>query len=352
MTNRLSRLIACFKILEIDAFFVSNPVNIRYLTGYKAEDAWLLVTASETFYITDFRYVEHASRALGKLAKVVQFKESLFQTAVDLARGASVKRWGVEEEHLTYQAFNRLKSFCRKDIRLKPLSGVVESLRIVKDADELKLIRAAVAVNLEGFDYIRPYIKPGITEQDVLNRLEIFSKKSGAAFSFPPIIASGPNSAYPHAKVTDRRLRPGEPLLLDFGLEWEGYKSDLTRMFFLGKIQPSFMKVLSIIREAQEAAFRVLRAGIRASQVDAAARDFLAKKGLTDQFGHSLGHGVGLNVHEMPRLSAKSGVVLSENMIVTVEPGVYFPGRYGVRQEEMVLVTKNGCEVLSGDRNY
>ena len=348
MASRLSRLTAQFKPLGIDALFVSDPVNIRYLTGYKAEDAWLLVSRKKVFYITDFRYLEHVRRSLRDV-QVVQFKDSLFQTAADLAPKGTL---GFEENHLTYQQFTRLSQCGKGRAMLKPVSGAVEALRIIKDQEEVSLIRKAVALNLQGFRDIRSFIKPGVSEREIFFRLEGISRKRQAGFSFPPIVASGPNSAFPHARVTDRVLKAGEPLLLDFGLEQNGYKSDLTRMFFLGKMTHSFGKVLAIIKEAQEAAFRVIKPGVPAKAVDAAARNYLAGHALDKHFGHSLGHGVGLNIHEMPSLSTKSGVILAENMVITVEPGVYFSGKYGVRQEEMVLVTKNGCEVLSGNRDH
>ena len=348
MTSRLSALTAQFNRLGIEALFVSDPVNIRYLTGYKPEDAWLLVSRKNVYYITDFRYVELVRRTL-RGVEIVQYKDSLFQTVADLAPNGSL---GFEENHLIYQQFRRLVQCGRGRVHLRPVAGAVEALRIIKDKDELALVRKAVALNLQGFKDIRSFIKPGVTEGDILVRLEAIARKRAAVFSFPPIVASGPNSAFPHARVTDRVLRPGEPLLLDFGLEQNGYKSDLTRMFFLGKMPHSFEKLLCIIKEAQQVAFRIIRPGIPAKEVDAAARNYLAAQGLGNNFGHSLGHGVGLNIHEMPSLSMKSGVVLAENMVITVEPGVYFPGRYGVRQEEMVLITKTGCEVLSGNRDH
>ncbi|MEI6438184.1 MAG: Xaa-Pro peptidase family protein [Candidatus Omnitrophota bacterium] len=332
---------------------MSNPVNIRYLTGHVAEDAWLLVTAKKAYYITDFRYFELVSKVFkNKPVDIVLFKTSLFETAVDLAVGAGAKVLCFEENHLTYYQFGRLKSLSGSKIKLKGLSGAVEALRVVKDAGELAAIRESIKVNLKGFDFIKRYVRPGVTERDLLFKLEDFTRAHGVGFSFPPIIASGPNAAYPHAKVTERKLRAGEPVLIDFGVLKNGYKSDLTRMFFLGKMSNHFEKNLSHIRGAQEAAFQKIRPGARSSDVDAAARNYLQSHKLAEFFGHSLGHGVGLDTHEMPRLSTKSGDELLENMVITIEPGVYFPGRYGVRLEEMVLITKNGCEVLSGNRDH
>ncbi|MBF0388339.1 MAG: aminopeptidase P family protein [Candidatus Omnitrophica bacterium] len=350
--DRLAKLRSFLPTLGVDAVFVSNLVNIRYLTGHSAEDAWLLVTSRKVFYITDFRYYELVSKALkGRAIEVVKFGDSLFGTVIELAVGGKAKVLGFEENHLTYYQFGRLKSFAGNKIKLKGLSGAIEALRAVKAQAELLAIREAIKVNLRGFAFIGKFIKPGISERDILYNFQDFIKQEQVEFAFPPIVASGPNSAYPHARVTERKLRASEPVLLDFGVEKNGYKSDLTRMFFLGKMPDSFKKSLLAIRGAQEAAFQKIRPGVPAKVVDATAREYLEKHGLARYFGHSLGHGVGLDTHEMPRLSTKSGDDLLENMVVTIEPGVYFPGRYGVRLEEMVLITKNGCEVLSGYRD-
>jgi len=186
-----------------------------------------------------------------------------------------------------------------------------------------------------------------VTEVDILHRLEAFIRKEGITFAFDPIIASGPNSAYPHARVTGRKLCRKEPVLIDLGMDYKGYKSDLTRMFFLDTMPTSYRDVLSVVHDAQQEAFKVIRPGVLGKDVDAAVRNYLKKHGLAERFTHSLGHGVGMEVHEAPRLSLSSDAILEENMVCTVEPGVYFPGKYGVRLEEMVLVTKKGCEVMS-----
>jgi Xaa-Pro aminopeptidase len=194
-------------------------------------------------------------------------------------------------------------------------------------------------------------VEPGLSERQIVLKLEHFVKSHGAEFSFPPIIASGPNSCYPHARATDRIIRNNEGVLLDFGIDLNGYKSDLTRNFFLGRITPRVKQVYEALILAQREAISIIKPGISCSQVDAQARKVLRKFGLAKYFGHSLGHGVGLDIHEAPRLSSQSTGVLETGMIVTVEPGVYIPHQFGIRVEDMVLVTKEGCEVLSGDYN-
>ena len=346
MTTRLSSLRASFPSFKINALLVTHDVNIRYLTGFPASESWLLVTAKKAFYITDFRYVLEAKKGL-KEVQVVQYSHSFFQTTLDVAKSEKVKVVGLDERHISAYSFRRLKVLAGKGVKFKAADSLVEALRSIKDEGEISLIRKAIKINAQGFRYIHPFIKPGVSEQELLWKLEDFIRAQKVAFAFPPIIASGPNAAFPHARVSERKVRRGEPLLIDLGIRLNGYNSDLTRMFFLGTMSHSLRKVLSLIRGAQEEAFKVIRPGIEAKVVDAAARGYLAKHGLARYFGHSLGHGVGLDVHEDPRISQKSGAILQEGMVITVEPGVYFPNKYGVRLEDMVLVTKTGCEVLS-----
>jgi Xaa-Pro aminopeptidase len=348
--HRIQKLRAHFKALGVDAVLVTQPSDLRYLTGFPNADAWLVVSAKKAFYVTDFRYTAEARKAIRDIA-VVQFSSSLFETTADLLKGERVKRLGVDEKHLTYYQFNRLKAVVGKTLTMASSQEVILALRAIKEPEEIREIRKAVKLNLEAYRYIKPYIKPGVSERMLLLNLESFVRREGVRFSFDPIIASGSNSSYPHARVTDRRIHRNEPVLIDLGIEVNGYKSDLTRIFFLGKMARSFERILSLVRQAQEEAFKVIRPGIEACQVDAAARGFLEKYGLAKHFGHSLGHGVGLEIHEAPRITSKSGAVLSEGMVITIEPGVYLK-KFGVRLEEMVLVTKKGCEVLSGDFHY
>ncbi|MBF0330625.1 MAG: aminopeptidase P family protein [Candidatus Omnitrophica bacterium] len=343
---RIQELVAGFSKHGVDAVLVNHETDIRYLTQYPAKDAWLLVTPRQAFYITDARYIEEVRKEIAGVVPV-KFEKSIFVETVALAYKAGVKCLGVDERHLTVYQYNRLKSFYNDAISMAPVDGLVSSVRMVKDKGELALMREAIALNLKAYSAIKTWVRPGVKEQDILLKLEAFIARNGVKFSFDPIIASGPNSAYPHAKVTERKLRANEPVLIDLGIDVKGYKSDLTRMFFLGRMPTSFGDVLSIVRDAQHEAFKVIRPGILAKDVDELVRNYLRKYGLAERFTHSLGHGVGLDIHEAPKISVNSEVVLAENMVFTVEPGVYFPGKYGIRLEEMVLVTKKGCEVLS-----
>jgi Xaa-Pro aminopeptidase len=348
--HRIQRLRTQFATLGVDAVLVTQPSDLRYLTGYANADAWLIVCARKAFYVTDFRYTAEAKKTV-KASEVIQFPSSLFETAVELMKGQRIKSVGIDEKHLTHYQYSRLKAVAGKGLTLLSSQDIVRSLRAVKEPRELREIKKAVQINLEAFRYIKPFIRPGQSERDLLVRLESFARRKRVRFSFDPIIASGPNSSYPHARVTDRKFRRNEPVLIDLGIEVNGYKSDLTRIFFLGKMARSFERILSLVRLAQEEAFKVIRPGVKACEVDFAARSFLEKYDLVKHFGHSLGHGVGLDIHENPRITGKSGAVLSEGMVITIEPGVYL-NRFGVRLEEMVLVTKKGCEVLSGNFHH
>jgi Xaa-Pro aminopeptidase len=348
MPARIKRSTALFPAMAVDGLLVTIGSDIRYLTQYPAHDSWLLITPREAFYITDGRYIEEVKKALCGVTPV-RFGKSIFEETALLCAKVGVRRLGVDERYLTVDHFKKLKAVCGRKTSLVTANACVDRLRMIKGPDELVLIREALALNLKAYRFIQSLLKPGVREKDILARLEAFIHKHGVGFSFDPIIASGPNSAYPHARVTERKLCSKEPVLIDLGIDVKGYKSDLTRMFFLDKMPASFKEHLLAVRGAQEEAFKVIRPGIKAADVDAAARNYLKKHGLGEYFTHSLGHGVGLEIHEAPWISATSQAVLEEGMIFTVEPGIYFPGKYGIRLEEMVRVTQKGCEVLSAN---
>ncbi len=349
MTPRIKKLIAEFpRHKNIDALLVTNDTNIRYLTGFNACESWLLVTKTKAFYITDFRYTQEAREGL-KGVVVKQFTQTPCLELCELSKLYKIKRLGFDEKHTSVALFKRLRDFCPRRVKLLPATGLVEILREIKEAGEIVQIRECLKLHFKALLFLKKVVKPGLTERQVLAKLEGFVKAHKVGFSFPPIIASGPNSAYPHAKVGDRVIRNNEPVLIDIGIDINGYKSDLTRNFFLGKIPPSYAKVLLALRLAQKEAIALIKPGVPVAEVDLKARNVLRRFGLAKYFGHSLGHGVGLDIHENPRLSCKSTSVLEPGMIVTVEPGVYIPNQFGIRVEDMVLVTEQGCEVLSGN---
>lgn len=346
MNPRLKQLVSLFPHYHIDGLLVKEDVNIKYLTLFPASESWLLVTPQQSFYITDFRYLEEARRGL-KGVKAVYYKDSISTALFNLAQKLKIKKLGFDASHVTLSQYKLLKKKCPRGMQLVEANSLVEELREVKDRKELACIKEALKIHREALIMLKGAIKPGVKERDILKKLEEFIKRKKVGFSFEPIIASGPNSCYPHAKVTGRKVRNHEPVLVDMGIDVKGYKSDLTRMFFLGKIHPSVRFVNDAVKEAQQKAIEKIKAGVAVAELDKVARNSLAKKRLDKFFGHALGHGVGLEIHEGPRLSVKSNAVLKEGMVITIEPAVYLPNKFGIRLEEMVLVKRERAVVLS-----
>ena len=350
MTSRLKKLTAVFDQRKIDALLVIKDANIIYLTGFPACESWLLVSSNRTTYITDFRYILAARKGLkGTGVRVEQYTQSMAETFFKLIGAMRLKRIGISAHDLTLAQYRILERQCPKGVRLVTSNNLVEHFRAVKDADEIKRIKGALKVHKQAHQYLKRIVKPGTSEKELLLKLEHFVKSRNAGFSFDPIIASGLNSCYPHAGVTRRKIRQHEPVLIDFGIDVNGYKSDLTRMFFLGKISALIRQVNDCVYEAQQKAIAHIKAGISIAEIDFQARNYLKKHHLAKYFGHALGHGVGLEIHEGPRLAHNNTSMLKEGMVITVEPAVYIPNKFGIRIEDMVLVKAKNCEVLSDD---
>ena len=300
--------------------------------------------------MTDSRYILEARQGL-KGISIKQFGRTPCTTLYELCKQYKIKRLGFDERHTSFALWKKLKEFCPRNRKLIAATGLVESLREIKDEEEIAQIKNCLKLHFKAIDFMKKVVKPGLTERQAALQLERFVKSHKADFSFSPIIASGPNSCYPHARATDRVIRNNEGVLLDFGIDLNGYKSDLTRNFFLGRIAPRVKQVFDALTLAQREAICLIKPNVNCAQVDAQARKVLRKFGLAKYFSHSLGHGVGLDIHEAPRLSSQSTSILEAGMIVTIEPGVYIPNQFGIRIEDMVLVTQEGCEVLSGYYN-
>lgn len=348
MNSRIRQLIDTFKARHIDAFLVMQDTNIAYLTRFPAAESWLLVGKHKASYITDFRYILEARKGLKGIG-VVRYIKSRSETLFQTARQQGIRRLGFDPNHITLAQYQAFSKQCPSSIKLVALAHAVETLREIKDSGEIRYIREALVLHKEAYKLVRRAIRPHVSEQDILSRLENFVRHKGVRFSFPPIVASGANSCYPHAKVTARKLGKSDIVLVDIGIEVKGYKSDLTRMFFLGRIPPFVQRVNDAVAMAQRKAIEKIGPGVPVAELDLAARNHLAKNGLAQYFGHALGHGVGLDIHESPRLAQSNPAVLKAGMVITIEPAVYIPHRFGIRIEDMVLVTPKGCEVLSDD---
>lgn len=355
--TRLTRFRKLMAEAELDAFLVSVPENRYYLSGYGADDmnltessGHLLITGAEQFILTDFRYQEEAAQESPEF-KLVVYKEGLAGALPDLFAGLTVQKLGVEGHHLTHESYlqieKALADACPK-AGIQSVKDLIERLRRVKEADEIDAIRASLALTEKALSSIWAVLRPGLTERELAWKIEVLIREGGGeAVSFPPIVAAGPNAALPHAVPTGRKISPGDCLILDLGSKLNHYCSDMTRTWTAGVPQARIQEIYRIVREAQLAAQDCIKAGVEAAEVDKAARELISGAGYGDYFGHGLGHGVGLAVHEEPRLRKKSETLLEENMVVTVEPGIYLPGTGGVRLENMVRVTQTGCEILN-----
>jgi Xaa-Pro aminopeptidase len=343
---------------KLDALLVSQPENRRYLSGYSVEDTsldessgLLLIPARSTPHLlTDFRYREQAE------TEAVGFEVSLYPKGLPALLKKLLPSLGIERLGFESHAIQHAKAVSIEKL-LDSLGGeaiatssLVEKLRLVKGDNELAEIRKSVRLNEKVFQKVYSTIGPGQTEKEVAHRIEQTMVEMGAEKpAFETIVGSGPNGALPHAVPSERKLREGEPIVIDMGLRLHGYCSDMTRTVVLGKPSDMILERIRLVRKAQLAAIQTIRAGITCREADQAARKIISKAGFGANFGHGLGHGVGLAVHEAPSLNSRSRKTLREGMVVTVEPGIYFPGWGGIRLENMVIVKKNGCEILNRD---
>ena len=352
--RRLQRLRAILRAKSLDAALITHVMNVRYLSGFTGDDSVLLIGPKCSQLITDFRYTEQAGAELrGTRIEIIQRKKSLLDTVALAARRLCAKSLAFESDDLSFQTHAdlvaRLRDAGVKDASfLKPAPRLVSALRERKDAGEIAAIRKALAIAQEAFRAVLPALRPGLSERDVAVELEYQMKRRGAmAASFPIIVAGGPRGSLPHARPTDRKLRAGEPIVIDWGALVDFYCSDLTRTVFLSTIPKLWKARYELVLKAQARGIAAVAAGAKGRLVDRAARAFLAKHRLGKRFGHGLGHGVGMAIHEAPSLGAQSAAKLQPGMVVTVEPGIYLPGQGGIRIEDMVLVRREGAEVLS-----
>ncbi|HEX8815084.1 MAG TPA: Xaa-Pro peptidase family protein [Terriglobales bacterium] len=347
---RLRKLQSTLTQKGLDALLVTSLPNIRYLCGFTGSAAALVVTPKTAFFFTDGRYTEQARDEvrgakikIGKKAALAAASEYL---AADKTRGS--RKLGVEADHLSLLDGQRLKRTVGPKVRIRPVSGLVEGQREVKDAEEIGLVRSAVELGSSLFEVALKTIRPGVAEAEVAAEMEYAARQAGAeAMSFETIIAAGERSALPHGRASSSRIPAGGFVVCDFGVILAGYCSDMTRTVYVGRPSASERDMYEAVREAQQAAVEAVGPGVGVGEVDRAARNVLKKKGLGRYFTHSTGHGVGLEIHEPPRIAAGQNESLALGMVITIEPGAYIPGRGGVRIEDMVVVTNNGCEVLT-----
>jgi len=342
-SSRLTKLRKSFEKKGIDGFLVTDINNIRYLIGFSGSSGLLLITKKENIFVTDFRYKEQSKREVRGWDIVIQKGEAI-KTIKDLSQRIGIKKLGFESS-ASYEFFKRLS----KDVNLKAFKGLVERLRVIKDAFEINSIREAIRRAEAAFLKVRPYIKRGVKEKTIALRLEEGLKKNGCRYvPFNIIVASGLNSAMPHAKPTERKLNNGDLIIIDWGGEANGYLSDMTRTLLIkGESFNKKKAIYQLVLEANKRALSFVSPGIESKEVDSFARNLIKKAGYGEFFGHGTGHGVGLQVHELPRITWNRREMLKENMVFTIEPGIYLPGLGGVRIEDMVMVKSDGSEIMT-----
>ena len=344
--NRIAKLREGLKNKNIDAALICKKENCTYLSGFNGGDSFLVISQEQALLVTDFRYVEQAEEQ-APLYKVVQFERDLLAKLSEILKSLDVKNLGFEEGYVTYKMYFDFKDKLEVS-QLVPLEGVVESLRLVKDQDEINVIKKAVEIADNAFSHIIKYIKPGVTELEIAAELEYFMKKQGGKGpSFEIIVASGERASMPHGTASEKKIAQGDVITLDYGVIYRDYCSDMTRTVFLGQPNEELKNIYNIVLDAQIKALNGAIAGILGKEIDLIARDIISSGGFEKNFGHGLGHGVGLEIHEEPRLSPAGNKIMEDGMVVTVEPGIYVAGLGGVRIEDMIVINRDKPIILT-----
>lgn len=342
---RIDKLRQAMERSRADAALVTSVENVSYYSRFSGNSSQLLITPSEKYFFTDFRYTEQAETETD--FTVVETKAAArVQTIFDYATKHGVKKLGIDLSDVSYTAFKSYLNYIAED-DMVDLSSAIAQQRTIKDAEEIALIAKGAHHNDLLFHHMCKILKPGMSEMDIRAELIYYMNKNGADIAFAPIVASGENSSLPHATPTDRKIRPGDFLTMDYGCRFGGYCSDFTRTVAISRMDKEQQKVYDIVKCAGDMALEALAAGKGAREIDAIARDYIAQAGFGQAFGHGLGHGVGMMIHEAPTLNEISDATLQDGMVVTIEPGIYLKGRWGVRIEDICVVRNGGCENLS-----
>ncbi len=346
--KRRDKLLSQIRKHKLEALLVTNFTNVSYLTGFSGDDSYLLVTPKQTIVLSDERYTTQLEEECPDVELEIRGPgKKMLSSVGKLVKQTKVKLLGIESSSMTVALHGALDD-CLSKTDLLGTEDWIEQLRMVKDRQEIAQTRVACELARRAFEVARAKLTPNMTELEVAADLEYQARRfGGKCMSFPSIVAVGPRSALPHASPTEQRIGSDDFLLIDWGVNEGQYMSDLTRILVTGKISPKLRKIYQIVLKAQLAGIKAVRPGVTCEKVDTAARDVIAKAGFGKQFGHGLGHGTGLEIHEAPRLAQGQETVLKPGMIITVEPGIYLPGWGGVRIEDDVLVTRDGHEVLT-----
>ena len=351
MNERVQGMVAQFPDQELDGVLISAPENRRYLSGFSGSAGYLLITKDNAVLVTDSRYTEQATNQSPDFD--VRQVRGGWGWLVDELKSSGVKKIGFESQDMTVSSYNSLIEAVKGEsslsgVSLVPAPGLAENQRIVKDNEELELLQLAIDAADRAMDLVCPAITPGMTEREVAWKMETAMRDAGAdSISFDTIVAAGPNGAMPHHQPTDYVIKHGDPIVIDMGAKVGGYCSDLSRSIAVGEPDETFRKIYDIVLGAQLTAINTVKVGMTGEETDSLSRDVIAEAGYGDNFGHSLGHGVGLVIHENPRVGPRSPDVLERNTVFTVEPGIYLSGWGGIRIEDIVILREDGAVPLS-----
>lgn len=344
--RRLAFIAYLFDEHKLDALLISRLPHIRYLTGFTGSNAMLLATSRNLYFITDSRYEVQARTEVNGW-KVVIARRGLLEEIKRRNYLRNAKRIGFEAKYTTYREYQKAKDLLTGK-RWKALEVSIEPIMLQKERYEIDNLKKAIAISEGVFNSLLDVIRPGMTEREIAAEITYHHRMNGAdGDSFESIVASGPRAALPHGRATTKKIKNNELIIIDFGCVVNGYHSDITRTIVVGKPETEALQCFTVVREALERSIEALRDGVSCKKLDSIARNHIKQKGYGEYFGHSLGHGIGLDVHELPRISPYSNEQFVEGSTVTIEPGIYIPERFGVRIEDDVLVTADGCERLT-----
>jgi Xaa-Pro aminopeptidase len=360
--NRLDLLRSKFDSIGVDTVWIIQPENRRYLSGFKAADGQLdessgclFITMDQALLLTDSRYTIQAKQEVVGF-EVVTHKKGLIDILPEIFDRLYTRKLGFEGAYLIWDTYQKAKEKASQHsplVELTPLSNLVEEMRKIKSSEEIDILSRSAKLMGNVLAQVVEGLRPGQVERDIAWKIETLIRKQGAdGAAFPPIVASGPNGALPHAVPTERRIKKGEPIILDVGAKVDGYCSDMTRTVFLGTLPSNFKEIYKVVRKAQLLALESVRPGMKTDEADFIARDVITNAGFGDFFGHSLGHGIGMAPHEGPSVGQLKSEVLKEGMVFTVEPGIYMPGKGGIRLEEMVVLQENSASILTTNTNF
>ena len=346
MMLRVEKLRQAMRKEQVDGFLVTSPYNLRYLTNFTGTTGLAVITLDKAFFVTDFRYTEQAA-AQAPDFEVIKNVGPIFDEVAKLCAEENINALAFEEDFVSFAEYSVLEEII-EETPLVPIHGMIEELREIKDENEIATIQKACQIADQGFEHVLKFIRPGMTEIEVANQLDFYMRSLGAtSVSFDTIVASGLRSAMPHGVASEKVIEQGDLITLDFGCYYDGYVSDMTRTFAIGDPGEKLKEIYQIVLEAQLKVIEAAQPGLTGIQLDAIARDHIAAAGYGEAFGHSTGHGIGLEIHEGPNVSFRADKQFVINNIITDEPGIYLPGIGGVRIEDDLLITSEGNEVLT-----